>query len=636
MSGSLKAGAFNGQTFDGTASGAFSLSSNVPPDGGTQSLSLNGGYILLPASLSAVNPFRGSGTINGQAGTDFTITCWYQTTDTSSAMILSSAKPVTTGGTVSTNHAMAVYVDPVETAASFREDNFYVAQTRTGANTNNGTWHFGVITFSEATSTFYAILDGTSTGSNSYNPAIPNAQQDMIEIGATQNTTFPESPSNFVGNLSDVAIFQGVLSSSELANVQSGNFSAYYGALANPLPTTTPLAIAASGTLDLNGASQQVVSLSDSTPGSGGSVINSSTAGAALLTLSPSGGSTTFSGTIGGSGAPSGSGPISLVMSGSGTQVLAGSLLGSGDLTVDAGTLVLGASNSLLGVTTLAGGTLQLNNSLALAGQTLTLSATAGVLNTTGLASLTLGGLAGAGNLAAPAGPLTIGGNGMTTTYAGNISGATSLTKTGAGTLYLSGSNSAGNTLVSAGAIEAELAASLSGSVSVAGGAGLIVPTGNGATGWTVSQFGALLASSSFANNSSLLTIDTTNASATIAASINQPLALNIVGGNTLTLGAANTYSGPTTITSGALNLAHNLAVQNSTVTVSSSGALTFAAGITSPTLGGLAGSASLALATAASQPVTLSVGQNGQNTTYGGILSGAGGLNKVAPARWR
>ena len=317
-------------------------------------------------------------------------------------------------------------------------------------------------------------------------------------------------------------------------------------------------------------------------------------------------------------------------MSGNGTQLLAGSLQGTGSLSVTSGLLELGGVNPMVGITTLSGGTLQVNNSLALEGQTLTLSATAGVLSTTGLASLTLGGLAGAGNLAAPAGPLTIGGNGMTTTYAGNLSGATSLTKVGSGSLYLSGSNSVGNTLVSAGAIEAELAASLSGSVSVAGGAGFILPTGNGATGWTGSQIGVLLVSSSWANNSSLLTIDTTNASVTIANSINQPLSLTKVGPGTLTLAASNTYSGPTTVTGGALNLAHNLAVQNSTVTVSSSGALTFAAGITSPTLGGLAGSASLALATAAAEPVTLNVGQNGQNTTYTGVLSGAGGLNKV------
>ena len=39
----------------------------------------------------------------------------------------------------------------------------------------------------------------------------------------------------------------------------------------------TPLTIAAKATLDLNGGSQQVASLSDYAPGSGGSVINSNT-----------------------------------------------------------------------------------------------------------------------------------------------------------------------------------------------------------------------------------------------------------------------------------------------------------------------------------------------------------------------
>ena len=69
----------------------------------------------------------------------------------------------------------------------------------------------------------------------------------------------------------------------------------------------------------------------------------------------------------------------------------------------------------------------------------------------------------------------------------------------------------------------------------------------------------------------------------------------------------------------------HPLAVQNSTVTVGSSGSLTFAAGIANPILGGLAGPGGVALATAAAEPVRLSVGQNGQNTTYSGNLSGGG-----------
>ena len=51
---------------------------------------------------------------------------------------------------------------------------------------------------------------------------------------------------------------------------------------------------------------------------------------------------------------------------------------------------------------------------------------------------------------------------------------------------------------------------------------------------------------------------------------------------------------------------------------------------MTGPVLGGLAGAANLNLATATAQAVSLSVGQNGQNTTYSGALSGAGGLTKT------
>ena len=107
--------------------------------------------------------------------------------------------------------------------------------------------------------------------------------------------------------------------------------------------------------------------------GGGGSIINSNTAAASVLTLSPTGGSTTFSGSIMGGGAL---GTISLVMSGSGTQVLAGSLLGPGSLTVNAGELILSGSDSYTGGTTVNAGTLVLASSTALAdGTSLTVGA---------------------------------------------------------------------------------------------------------------------------------------------------------------------------------------------------------------------------------------------------------------------
>jgi autotransporter-associated beta strand protein len=136
--------------------------------------------------------------------------------------------------------------------------------------------------------------------------------------------------------------------------------------------------------LDLNGVSQQVASLSGA-----GTVTSSNTAAACVLTLSPTGGSTAFSGTIQGGGIL---GTISLVKSGSGTQVLSGSNTYAGPTTINQGKLVvdgsllslvtvnsggiLGGTGSLTSVTVSAGGqvapgdspgVLQLSGNLVLA-----------------------------------------------------------------------------------------------------------------------------------------------------------------------------------------------------------------------------------------------------------------------------
>jgi autotransporter-associated beta strand protein len=108
------------------------------------------------------------------------------------------------------------------------------------------------------------------------------------------------------------------------------------------LPTATPVTLAANGTLDLNGVSQQIASLNDATPGSGGTVINSNTSTTTVLTLSPTG-SATFSGSIVGGTL----GTISLVMNGPGTQVLSGTNTYLGGTTVENGTLVVANNEAI-------------------------------------------------------------------------------------------------------------------------------------------------------------------------------------------------------------------------------------------------------------------------------------------------
>jgi len=105
-----------------------------------------------------------------------------------------------------------------------------------------------------------------------------------------------------------------------------------------------------------------------------------------------------------------------------------------------------------------------------------------------------------------------------------------------------------------------------------------------------------------------------------------------VVDAGTATLGGANTHSGDTAVagTVGVVNLTNSLALQNSTLAYAAAGGSVAFNGITAATLGGLSGDKALALANTATAAVTLSVGNNNANTTYSGVLSGAGGLTKV------
>ena len=96
-----------------------------------------------------------------------------------------------------------------------------------------------------------------------------------------------------------------------------------------------------------------------------------------------------------------------------------------------------------------------------------------------------------------------------------------------------------------------------------------------------------------------------------------------------VTAGTNSTYTGGTVLSGGTLLLTDATGLQNSTVAVNS-GKLVFNGGLTSPVLGGLAGSGSIALADTASNAVTLSVGSNGAGTVFSGNLTGAGGLFKT------
>ena len=111
----------------------------------------------------------------------------------------------------------------------------------------------------------------------------------------------------------------------------------------------------------------------------------------------------------------------------------------------------------------------------------------------------------------------------------------------------------------------------------------------------------------------------------------------------TVYLGRANTFSGVTSFSAGAtggsrLILKHQLALQNSTVTLSADAAVTFDSSVAANafTFGGLTASGvgtgfDLALQNNnASTPIALTVGGNNSSTTYEGVFSGGGSLVKT------
>lgn len=101
-------------------------------------------------------------------------------------------------------------------------------------------------------------------------------------------------------------------------------------------------------------------------------------------------------------------------------------------------------------------------------------------------------------------------------------------------------------------------------------------------------------------------------------------------GPGNLQIAAANTFTGPTTITGGAIMLFSGMGLQNSTLIYNNGDGLLDLDLNVGASLGGLEGNKGLALMNFNSQPVALTIGGNGQATTYSGALSGDGSLVKT------
>ena len=136
---------------------------------------------------------------------------------------------------------------------------------------------------------------------------------------------------------------------------------------------------------------------------------------------------------------------------------------------------------------------------------------------------------------------------------------ATGLTLSGSGTLVLSGGNTySGTTFINTGTLRIGSGGS-TGSL----GAGAVV-------------------------DNATLSFDRNDAALVVSNVVSGTGAVTQIGSGTTTLAAANTFTGPTTINAGALQLGSANALQNSTVSIGVTNGLTFNSGIGTFTIGGL------------------------------------------------
>jgi autotransporter-associated beta strand protein len=223
------------------------------------------------------------------------------------------------------------------------------------------------------------------------------------------------------------------------------------------------------------------------------------------------------------------------------------------------------------------------------------------------------------------------------------------LTKTGAGELILSGSNTySGGTTVSAGT----LALSAGGSVGSAGvltvqGTGTFDLVGNNQTVGGLSDGGVSTGIITSSTGSAILTLNPSTSgtfSGTITdnnAGNGSSLALTVNGPSTETLSGVNTYSGLTTVNGGTLVASSNHALGSAT---SATGGLnmTPASGTavvdftsTTPSIASLAssgnGNSDVVLGSSSNSPTTLTVGGGHATTVFGGVISDLSGTYPAA-----
>lgn len=277
-----------------------------------------------------------------------------------------------------------------------------------------------------------------------------------------------------------------------------------------------------------------------------------------------------------------GNGPVTLgynrtVTISSSTLTVGGAISGAYSLTkAGSGTLALGGANTYSGTTSLGAGTLFLQNQYAL--QNSVLSASAGTLVFDAAVNnhaFNFGGLSGSINLdlrdtSANPVALTVANSGSNS-FSGVIGGSGSLTKTGNGTLYLTGANTfSGKTTVNAGMV------AINSESSLGTAPGSFTPDQLTLNGGTLQNTATLTLSANrgiyLGSSGGSLRPYGNTITLTVASVIDGPGSLTLSGSGAVTLSGVNTYTGGTNLNSGQLNITNPLALGSGNFTIGNSG----------------------------------------------------------------
>lgn len=360
------------------------------------------------------------------------------------------------------------------------------------------------------TGTFTLSGANTLTGTVTVNGGVLALASGGSLAGAVQNAAGFNSAGSVAGLVTNTGtlISTGVLNGGLVNSGSAGLSGQLNGAVTNSslvqlqgaLTGITGFSQTGTGTFDLADFNTSIGSLS----GAGNVLL-----GSATLTLGGSNASTSFGGTIGGTGGliKSGTGGFTLT---TGQAYTGLTTVNGGLLTVAAGAGLSGsvlnnagfASSGLIlgsltnnGTATLSGqinGTVANNGATTLGGQLVVLGrltqSTAGSLNLAGF-NASLGSLAGTGPIALGNGTLVVGSDNSSSLFSGVISGSGGLQKIGSGTFTLTGINSyTGLTVVNAGTLVIGEGVSVGGTTSgiaatVAAPSVLAAPVANAVSG---------------------------------------------------------------------------------------------------------------------------------------------------------